>query len=99
MKWKKPTLALFLCAVPAWGGEVVVRPVSPSHLVRDLHATRKGDRVTLTWSRPLAIPGQQEGMRHLTDARICRNILAAIPRSGTALDSIACGKIVGKLGL
>jgi hypothetical protein len=94
MKWKKPMLALFLCAVPAWSGEVAVRPASPSHLVRDLHATRKGDRVTLTWSRPLAIPDRHEGA-----ARICRNILPAIPRSSTALDSIACGKIVGEIGL
>lgn len=102
MKWKKAVLALFLCAVPAWSGEVAVRPVSPSQksqLVRDLRATRKGDRVTLTWSRPLAIANQQEGMRHLAVANICRTILQTAQRSATALGSTACGEIVGKVSL
>lgn|SRR5215471_13928757 len=100
MKWKKPLLALFLCAVPAWGGEVGVRPASPSrgsHLVQDLRATRRGDKVALTWTGPLAITNRPEGIRQV--ARVCRNILPATPRSRAALDSIACGKIVGEVGL
>jgi hypothetical protein len=101
MKWKKPMLALFLCAVPAWGGEAV-RPVSPSQksqLVRDLRATRKGDSVALTWSSPPAITNRPEGMANLAVAHVCRNILPAILRSRTALDSIPCGKVVGKVSL
>ena len=54
MKWNQAFFILFFCAASARGGEPGSRLAgSPqgSPLVRDLRAVRKGDKVTLTWSR------------------------------------------------
>src|SRR5262249_46935010 len=90
MKWKKAILALLLCATTAWAGEAGVRAAGQpqkSQVVHDLRATRKGDKVTLTWTRPRAIANPQGEMRHLAVANLCRTISPHGPGSAPALQS------------
>jgi hypothetical protein len=76
----------------AWGGTRGTRPAHPLQLVNDLRATRKGDKVMLTWSQPEAPSDQQAATRQLT-AKVCRNISVA----GSA-SSATCDKPVGEIG-
>jgi hypothetical protein len=97
MKWNQAFFILFFCAASARGGEPGSRLAgSPqgSPLVRDLRAVRKGDKVTLTWSRPNDDANRQSFKRHLALARVCRNITL------TASDTrLACTHAVGQVDL
>jgi hypothetical protein len=73
-------LLLGLCAV--WTGCASVGPPLPPSLElpkppNDLRATRKGDRVTLTWTAPSQTTDRQS-VRYLGPTRICRAVDAAL---------------------
>lgn len=102
MQWKKTILVLLFCATPAWAGEAGVHDVGQpqkSQLVHDLRATRKGNKVTFTWSGPRAIADPRGDMRRLAGANLCRTISPNGPSSATRFQSTACAEIVGRIGL
>src|SRR5437763_1027049 len=77
VKWTKTFFILAFCATLPWGWASGAQPSSHgSQLVHDLKATRKGNKVMLTWSQPRALLDRQPVMGHLL-SRVCRNISAA----------------------
>jgi hypothetical protein len=103
MKWNKALLAFVLCAVLAWGGEAgmkVVGAPQKSQLVRDLRATRKGSKVTLTWSQARAAADRQSVAADLMTAKVCRTVSPALPTPATVADASAtCAETVGQVDL
>jgi hypothetical protein len=86
MKWTTVLFALALCVASARGdgsGNPVTDASQESRLVRDLRAVRKGDNVTLTWTQPSEKEDRQPSDRHLTVARICRDISSTISESAS----------------
>jgi hypothetical protein len=55
--------------------------------VSDLHATRKGNRVTLTWSEP-ALTTDRQSVRYIGPTLVCRNLEAEITRCGTPVATL-----------
>jgi hypothetical protein len=53
----------------------------------DLHATRKGDRVTLTWSQP-TLTTHRQSIRYLGPTRICRSVGAELNECDTPIASV-----------
>lgn len=100
MKWNNALLALTFCVTLGWSGTEsrVVGAPQKSQLVRDLRATRKGDKVTLTWSQPREAANQRSVVQHLAVARVCRRISTAA--ASTTSDSMAaCTQTVGQIDL
>src|SRR5580698_5115632 len=91
MKWNRVFFVLVFCTASARGGEPGSRLPSSRQepqLVRDLHAVRKGDRVTLTWSQLRDTENGQSFAGHLAVARVCRNISPTISDSGSACPQV-----------
>lgn len=72
-------LALLICAAAVQANDQ-----------RDLHATRKGNKVTLTWN----LAGGQPAVQHLAAARICRSI-----SSSDSPSAPSCSQVVGEIDL
>ncbi len=53
----------------------------------DLHASRKGDRVTLTWSVPSRTTDRQS-VRYLGTTDVCRSVAAALKQCGTPVGRV-----------
>jgi hypothetical protein len=81
MKWTNTFLAFALCAPLAYA-----LPSDQSPLVRDLQATRKGNKVLLTWTQPRMAAEHQV-------AKVCRNISASSTISG----SHTCTQPIGEV--
>jgi|KBSMisStandDraft_5_1062788.scaffolds.fasta_scaffold37718_2 hypothetical protein len=81
---------LFSIAVLASCGSPGV-PLPPSlelaKPVKDLHATRKGNRVILTWTMP-TLTSDRHTIRHPGDIQICRSIGSALKGCGTAAGKV-----------
>lgn len=54
----------------------------------DLHAARKGDKVTLTWTIPARTTDRQR-VRYLGATNICRGAVAILKECGTAIGGVA----------
>lgn len=54
----------------------------------DLHAARKGDKVTLTWTIPQRTTDRQS-VRHLGKTQICRGVATALKQCGTPVGAVA----------
>src|ERR1700679_1030946 len=54
----------------------------------DLHASRKGDKVTLTWTIPQRTTDRQS-VRYLGKTEICRGIATALKQCGKAVGEAA----------
>ena len=81
------TLSLALSALLMFPACATIGPPQPPSLElpkppSDLHAVRKGDRVTLTWTIPAATTDRQT-LRSLGTTRICRGLEAALTQCGT----------------
>src|SRR5580700_6621194 len=61
----------------------------------DLRATRKGDKVLLTWSVP-ALTTDHQAVRSFGPTRICRGTDAALVQCGTAVGEAAPARIESK---
>jgi hypothetical protein len=69
-----------------------------SALVRDLRASRKGAKVTFSWSQPRAVSNRESLAANLKVATVCRNISPTTPTP--AIDtSSACAQTVGRIDL
>ena len=81
---------LFSIAVLASCGSPGV-PLPPSlelaKPVKDLRATRKGNKVILTWTIP-TLTTDRHSIRHAGDIQICRSIGAALKECGTAVGKV-----------
>lgn len=101
MKRNRAFLALIFYAALVCGGEgriLAARVPQESQLVRDLRASRKGDRVTLTWSQPRAVAIRESPAENLIAARVCRSISPTALVSATVADASAvCAQSVGKI--
>src|SRR5437868_1328058 len=90
-KWNQSSFALVFClafasSALAWSSPPETRKEgNHSVLVHDLRATRKGDKITLTWSQP-------SDALHSGATRICRST-AATASSVAA----GCAKPVGEV--
>ncbi len=90
-KWNKSSFVLVFCLAFAWSAFAsgsmpeAQQPAHRSTPVHDLRATRKGDKITLTWSQP-------SGALRSGVTKICRSIAAAV------LDTAAgCAKPAGEV--
>jgi len=87
---------LFSIAVLASCGSPGV-PVPPSlelpKPVTDLHAARKGDKVSLSWTAP-TLTTDRHNIRRLGDIQICRSIGSALKECGTAVGKVPPSKSV-----
>lgn len=99
MKWNKGLLAFIFCIALAGSAAETVGAPQNSQPVRDLRATRKGDKVILTWSQPRETADKQSAARRLEVARVCRDISAAAPSPAPASDPAACTQTVGQVDL
>jgi hypothetical protein len=101
MKRNRAFQMLISCAALVCGADVGLMAGSPpqgSQLVRDLRASRKGDKVTLTWSQPRAVAIRESATENLIIARICRSMSPTPPSSTTvADDSTLCAQTVGSI--
>lgn len=88
--------ALVLCIALAGCGTPGA-PQAPSlHLpepVQDLHAMRKSDKVTLTWTQPRETTDRESVAHYLGVTKICRSISSSV--SGTV---VSCAQPVGEVG-
>ena len=87
MKFSTGTLLLTLTASVILTACASVGPPQPPSLQlpkppSDLRATRKGDKVTLTWTVPSVTTDHQK-VRSLGPTRICRGLEPALSRCGT----------------
>lgn len=81
-------------------GVMAVGAPEGSQLVRDLRASRKGDKVTLTWSQPRPVAIRESVAGNLIAVRICRSTSPTVPISATAADgSTLCAQTVGKIDI
>jgi hypothetical protein len=99
MKWNRAFLALIFYATFVSGGEGAILAAGvpqESQLVRDLRASRKGDKVTLTWSQPHPVAIRELVAAKLTVARVCRSISPTALVSATVVDA-GCAQSVGKI--
>jgi stringent starvation protein B len=55
--------------------------------VSDLHAIRKGDRVTLTWSEP-TLTTDRQSLRYIGPTLVCRSLEAEITTCGTPVATL-----------
>lgn len=82
---------LFSIAVLASCGSPGV-PLPPSlelaKPVKDLRATRKGNKVTLTWTMP-SLTTDRHSIRHAGDIQICRSIGAPLKDCGNAAGKVS----------
>jgi len=87
MKWTKAFLVFIFCLPLA-----CALSVDQSPLIHDLQATRKGNKVVLTWSQPRTLPDRQPSLV----TKVCRNISST---SSTMPDSApTCAQPVGEVG-
>jgi hypothetical protein len=92
----KISVAKFLLAVGAliWlcGCASIGPPEAPSLELpkppADLHASRKGDKVTLTWTIPQRTTDRQS-MRYLGKTDICRGVATALKQCGKPVGEVA----------
>src|SRR5206468_9739898 len=63
--------------------------------VTDLHAVRKGDQVTLTWTAPTRTT-DGHNIRHFGATQICRNTEAALQACPIAIAEVAFQKSKGE---
>src|SRR5260370_25197899 len=80
-------IVLALNATPAWCVPEARKSTVNDSLqsVRNLHAIRKGDKVTLTWSQPRDIrDGTSSQPRHVSTAKICRDVSSSPQVSNSA---------------
>ena len=59
----------------------------------DLHASRKGDRVTLSWSEP-ALTTDRQSVRYLGPTLICRSLESEIAECGTLAATLPAPSVV-----
>jgi hypothetical protein len=100
MKCSKASLAWILCAVLASGGEVGLKVAGAapqkSRVVPDLRATRKGDKVTLTWTQPQAGAHRPSWAANLMVAQVCRTLSpTALTPATVSYTPTACAQSVG----
>jgi len=72
----------------------------PLQSVQGLHAVRKSDKVTLTWSQPrYSSVGASAERRYVSAARVCRDISSTPPDSNPAAkgSTTACGQPVAEV--
>jgi hypothetical protein len=97
--WSKTLVTTVLGTALVWGGAPAAQQVAPSHVsrivLRDLRAVRKGNKVELIWSQPLAITSRQSTVSHLVSANICRSISSQVPALSDPI--AACAQSVGKV--
>ena len=86
MKIPRGSLLLVLALVCLSGCASIGPPEAPSLELpkppTDLHAARKGNKVTLTWTIPLRTTDRQS-VRYLGKTEICRSEAAALKQCGT----------------
>jgi hypothetical protein len=97
MKISKGKLLLAVGAVLGMAGCAAMGPPRPPSLElpkppTDLRATRKGDKVVLTWSVP-ALTTDHLAVRSFGPIRICRAADAVLAQCGTAVGEAAPAKI------
>ncbi len=95
-------IVLALNATPAWCVPEARKSTVNDSLqsVRNLHAIRKGDKVTLTWSQPRDIrDGTSSGRRHVSAAKICRDVSSSpqVSNSATGNSTTTCVQAVGEV--
>src|SRR5271154_3036036 len=54
----------------------------------DLRASRKGDRVTLTWSQP-SLTTDRQSARYIGPTMICRSLKSEISECGTPIEMLS----------
>ena len=103
MKVNRTFLVFFSCAALASIADLgfaAFGDSADSRFVRDLRASHRGNKVTLTWSPSKAAPNVESSAANVIVARVCRSILPAPPTT-TALaeSSTVCAQSVGKVDL
>lgn len=99
---REPKLLLVLGAAIWWTACASIGPPLPPSLElpkppTDLHAVRKGDRVTLTWTIPARTTDRQS-VRYLGKTRICRSVgggFTSVAAPGVGAAPKECGTPVG----
>lgn len=96
-------LVFFICAGLACIADVGMLAFSASphsQLVRDLRVTRRGNKVTLTWSQSRAVSTEESSAANVIVANVCRTILPAPPTTASVAElPTVCAQSVGKVDL
>ena len=95
MKLPALPLLLALCAMLALTGCATIGPPQPPSLdlpnpPQDLRATRKGNRVMLTWTVP-SVTTDRETIRTVGPTRICRGMETGMKDCGTPVGQVTPG--------
>jgi len=99
MRWTGVFFLAVFCFTFAWGGESGPQPapVRGTSLVRALQASRKGNRVALSWSQPRQILDAQSPLPHPLVTRLCRDISSTRAKPRSASSAPVCAEPLGEI--